>query len=202
MTKTNGIGSLFVILALALDISVVWAQFNQDQTQIIKDTAASICNTVDELRGKETDINIQGDVTAKLQGILGKIANVGAGGAGSLSQSEFEGLTRDATAAALTQDQGCRERVFNKMFDKLTPAPHAAPKASWKLCFGDGEGIHCREGADIYYDCNKYKSWNQAAWDNLANDLCGSKDKMTKIEIQNNHGGGCGWTGYTLKCNQ
>ena len=40
-----------------------------------------------------------------------------------LTWDEFEGLSQDATAAALKGDQGCRERVFNKMFDKLTISP-------------------------------------------------------------------------------
>jgi hypothetical protein len=92
---------------------------NPQQIQTIKDTAAAICNTVKEARGQKDDLQIAGDVQLKLNGLIGKVIDVGGSGKGSLSREEFNGLSREATATALEGDRGCRERLFNKMFDKL-----------------------------------------------------------------------------------
>jgi hypothetical protein len=108
---------LYAVLASGVSISAASAQLNPQQIQIIQDTAASICNTVREAKGQNSDVRVQGDINAQLGGLLGKIA--GASAKGSLTKEEFEGLSRDATATAMEGDRGCRERVFNKMFDKL-----------------------------------------------------------------------------------
>ena len=94
-------------------------QLNPQQIQIIENTAASICNTVKEAKGQKKDVQIEGDIKAQLNGLVGKIADLGGSAKGALTREEFEGLSRDATATALESDRGCRERVFNKMFDKL-----------------------------------------------------------------------------------
>jgi hypothetical protein len=104
----------------AIQGSQAQQQLSPEQVQMIRDTAASICNTVKEAKGQESDVQIQGDVEAKLGGLAGKLANVGGSGKGSLAREEFEGLSRDATATAMQGDRECRERLFDKMFDKLT----------------------------------------------------------------------------------
>jgi len=95
-------------------------QLNPQQIQIIKDTAQSVCNTVRDAKGQKSELQLQGDIKAELGGLAGKIVDAGIAGKGSLSREDFEGLSREATAAALEGDRGCRERVFNKMFDKLS----------------------------------------------------------------------------------
>lgn len=104
------------------------AQVDPQQIELIKNTAASICDVVNEAKGKKSDIQIKGDVKAQLSGLIGKVVDIGAGGAGTITQNEFEGLSQDATATALIGAQGCRERVFNKMFDKLTTIEDKLPK--------------------------------------------------------------------------
>lgn len=94
--------------------------------QQIQDTAASICNTVSKAKGQKSTVDIQGDVKAQLGGLIGKLAGAGLSGKGSLNAEEFEGLSQDATALALEGDRGCRERVFNKMVDKLSAAASPA----------------------------------------------------------------------------
>jgi hypothetical protein len=111
--------------ALAWEVGVVAAsaqQLNALELQLIRDTAMSICNTVKEAKGQKTDLQLEGEVKAQLRGLLGKVLDVGGASKGSLTREEFEGLSRDATATALEGDRGCRERVFNKMFDKLSDA--------------------------------------------------------------------------------
>jgi hypothetical protein len=80
------------------------------------------------------------------------------------------------------------------------PPPQPSGKTTFKLCFGEGGGDNCLAGADIKYGCPVYHSWSAKAWDDLATNLCGAKDKMTKVQTQNNGGGGCGWTAYALTC--
>jgi len=116
----------YLCAALAWWISLPAAsaqQLNSQQIQIIRDTAASICNTVKEAKGQKSESQIQGDVTAKLNGLVGKVIDIGGSGKGSLNDEQFEGLSRDATATALEGDRSCRERLFNKMFDRFSATP-------------------------------------------------------------------------------
>jgi hypothetical protein len=99
--------------------SALAQQLNVDQINLIKQTAADICNTVKEVRGVKTESEIQGDVQARLNGLLGKLVDLGVGAQGSTKTERFQGLTQDATAIAMQGDRECRERLFNKMFDKL-----------------------------------------------------------------------------------
>src|SRR5262249_44580186 len=116
-------GGLMAVLAWSTILSPASAQLNREQIQIIRDTAASICDTVKEAKGQKRNLELRGDVNANLAGLIGKVVNIGGSGKGSPTREEFEGLPRDATATALEGDRGCRERVFNKMFDKLGEAP-------------------------------------------------------------------------------
>jgi hypothetical protein len=96
------------------------AQLDPQQMGLIRDTATSICDTVKAIKGEKTDVQIQGTVKGELNGLLGRLASAGASGNGTISRDEFEGLTQDATAIALTGDRDCREHLFYKMFDKIT----------------------------------------------------------------------------------
>ena len=116
-----GLG-LAALLALGVGPGAASAeQLNEQQIQLIKDTAGSICNTVKDAKGQKTDIELEGDIRAQVNGLVGKLADLGGSVRGSLTHEEFEGLSRDATASALEGDRGCRERVFDKMFDRLVP---------------------------------------------------------------------------------
>ena len=98
-------------------------QLTADQVQTIKETAASVCNTVNEAKGRKSDSQIQGEVNAQMKNLLGKVFPVGGAARGSLSNEQFEGLSQEATATALEEDRGCREGVFDKMFDRYTQSP-------------------------------------------------------------------------------
>ncbi len=123
MTRIKLSLGLWLMLACSVCSSITSAQqLDPQQIQLIKDTAASICDTVKEAKGKMSNVQLQGEINAKLGGLIGKVVDVGGSGKGSLTSTseEFEGLSRDATAAALESTRGCRERVFDKMFEKLT----------------------------------------------------------------------------------
>jgi hypothetical protein len=143
---------LGLCFVLAWAAASAQAQLNQDQIQNIKDMAASICNTVSEAKGHKSDLQIQGDVTAKLGGLIGKVVDVGGSGKGSLSREDFEGLSRDATAAALEGDRGCRERVFTKMFDKLSYVPNNDPCAKERQQWEMTETVHSLQAYQYFLE--------------------------------------------------
>lgn len=128
------------------------AQLDDHQLQQIRDTAASVCNTVKEARSTKDDIQIQGDVKAELGGLARRLgANAEVSGKGAINRSEFEGLTQEATAIALSDDRGCRERLFGRMFDAATSAPvaPAQPARNPNALYQYGEVVAEVQGAVI-----------------------------------------------------
>jgi hypothetical protein len=163
--------SLCVILASGV---LAFAQeLNPEQTNIIRDTAASICNTVRDVKGQKSEVQIQGDVKATLSGVVKKLADLGVSGAGSLNREEFEGLSRDATATALEGDRGCRERVFNKMFDLVKShgdQPVKRISGIWNNS-STGETLTIRETGDIFISSSGQARFSQAVTQGGANIL-------------------------------
>jgi hypothetical protein len=123
--------SLAVALTLARP-SATEAGLDTQQLTLIKETAASICNTVKNVKGEKTDVQIRSEVKGKLSGLLGRlVGDTGAlnGATGALNKEEFEGLNQDAVADAVAGDRECREKLFDKMIDALTsPQKEAEPK--------------------------------------------------------------------------
>ena len=120
MTSRRFADSLIYIMTFCNFAPAFAQQINEQQTKLIQDTAANICDTVKEAKGQKTTVQLQGDISAKVSGLVGKLVDLGGSAKGGLTREEFDGLTQDATASALEGDRGCRERVFNKMFDKLS----------------------------------------------------------------------------------
>ncbi|WP_157080654.1 hypothetical protein [Methylobacterium variabile] len=98
-------------------------ELNAAQLEIIRNTAAKICNTVTETKGQKSETQIAGDVKAQLGGLAGRLANVGLDGKVSDRREAFEGLSQEATGDALQGDRGCRERLFMKMFEVVAREP-------------------------------------------------------------------------------
>jgi hypothetical protein len=114
--------SLGFCTVLACGLGVVAAsaqQLNPEQIQQIEYVTSFVCTTVKQQKGSTSREQLQADVNAKIGGIVGKVIPLGAGVQGSVSNENYEGLSRDATATALEGDRGCRERVFNTMFDRF-----------------------------------------------------------------------------------
>jgi hypothetical protein len=95
------------------------------QIGLIKAAATSICDTVKDITGQNTDILIKGTVMSELGGLIGKMADVGSIATGSMSHDEFEGLTRDATTIASAGDRECRMQLFPKMVEALSATSNA-----------------------------------------------------------------------------
>jgi hypothetical protein len=95
------------------------------QIGLIKAAATSICDTVKDITGQNTDILIKETVMSELGGLIGKMADVGSIATGSMSHDEFEGLTRDATTIASAGDRECRMQLFPKMVEALNATSNA-----------------------------------------------------------------------------
>jgi hypothetical protein len=95
------------------------------QIGLIKGAATSICDTVKDITGQNTDILIKETVMSELGGHIGKMADVGSIATGSMSHDEFEGLTRDATTIASAGDRECRMQLFPKMVEALNATSNA-----------------------------------------------------------------------------
>jgi hypothetical protein len=119
-------------ITVGMQLSAYSAQLDPQQMGLIRDTAASICNTVKDIKGEKTYAQIQGEVKGQLSGLLGKLSGTegSATGTGTLSRDAFEGLSQDATTTSLTADRDCRMNLFDKMFDKLTSAGSSANTGS------------------------------------------------------------------------
>ncbi|MDO9481123.1 MAG: hypothetical protein Q8S96_08875 [Hydrogenophaga sp.] len=110
----------YLALVFFLYSGVVSGQsIDAEQIKLINETASAICNTVNEAKGSKSTVDLEGEVKASLSGLAGKLVKLEGGGLAKLNTEDFEGLTREATASALEGDRGCRERIFNKMFDKI-----------------------------------------------------------------------------------
>jgi hypothetical protein len=95
-------------------------QIDPEQMRLINDTSATICNTVEHATGESSRSQVCGEVSGQLKGLLGRLAQAGMQGTGTLTTEQYDGLTRDAAAIALNGDRDCRERLFDKMFDTLS----------------------------------------------------------------------------------
>lgn len=91
-----------------------------------------------------------------------------------------------------------------------TSVPKLASQQT-RVCFGNGGGSNCKNGAQANYDCAFYRKiggGDQRTKDWLGEQLCttieGGRTKVMPFTVsvyQNNGGGECGWTGFTVTCN-
>jgi hypothetical protein len=128
MTKVKS--ALCAMLMCTTNVPVaVSQQLTQDQVTFVAETALRLCQTIPEARGRQSDAQLQSSVQVTLKGLVGRLFNVGAGVTGSVSQEEYEGLSREATAIALEGDRNCRIQMYDKIAQRLAPvlAPAPAP---------------------------------------------------------------------------
>jgi hypothetical protein len=102
---------LWAILVCATSASAAISQ-TPEQINIATAAAHNICQT-----------QLKGDVQAGIKGILKNFVEVGREGVGSISQQEFDGLSRDAAATVLQKGVDCRERIFTMLVNRLPPQP-------------------------------------------------------------------------------
>jgi hypothetical protein len=109
-------GALWAILIWAATASAaISQQFTRDELNWLVERAHDLCDAVKEARGKKSGTQLEAGAEAKVGGLFGKLVDVGGGTTATISREQFEGLSQEATAAALEGDRKCRERMVTKL---------------------------------------------------------------------------------------
>ena len=87
----------------------------------IRETAADICYTVEQ-RGRKSEAQLTGEVQAKVNGVVAKLADIGIKGSGHIDSMEYRGVSQEALATAFTASVNCREGVFKNLVDRMLPS--------------------------------------------------------------------------------
>jgi hypothetical protein len=106
----------------------------------IQETAAGICYTVEQ-KGDKSQAQLMGEVQAKVTGVVAKIADLGIKASGTTSSEEYRGVSQEALGAALLASAGCRERVFDKLIDKILPSKEGMVVPPKHICRNPSNGV-------------------------------------------------------------
>jgi len=110
---------------------------------LIANTADRICNII-STKGEADSVEAKGGVTAQLNGLASKLADIGISGSGSFNNESYQNVLRPDLPLALKDNAACKLKVFNSLQSKLletaptksgsgaaagpaTPAPRSAP---------------------------------------------------------------------------
>jgi len=107
----------------------------QQQSAALKDireAAADICDKVSQ-EGQHSETKLSGDVEAKLNGVIGKVVNLGIGGDAELQEEEHKGVIQQELATVLMHTADCRKDVFDQLVRLMIPPPPPPPQPPPKV---------------------------------------------------------------------
>ncbi len=84
----------------------------------ITDTADKICGSV-PTSGDHISLEVKGAISAQLNVLVKKLADLGISGNGDVSSGSYEGLLQQDLPAALADARGCKVHVFDKLQETL-----------------------------------------------------------------------------------
>lgn len=87
----------------------------------IRETAADICYTVQQ-EGQQSESKLAGQVEAKVNGVIAKIADLGLSGSGELKNESYQGIIRSELATTIKHSADCRKGVFDKLIERMLPS--------------------------------------------------------------------------------
>jgi hypothetical protein len=90
----------------------------------ITDTANQLCGTVAQ-SGEYNSVTVKGNVTAAINGLLKRFADLGISGAGDLTSTTYQGVLQQELITALEDVRDCKFRVFNILQEKLLPSKNS-----------------------------------------------------------------------------
>jgi hypothetical protein len=109
--------------------------YADDTTQALNEisgTADRICGNVAQ-SGHATSRQVSGEVTAELNGLVKRLADLGIKGNGSLNSTEYEGVLQPELRLALTDVRACKVHVFDILQEKMIPGAPQSRADSEKL---------------------------------------------------------------------
>lgn len=99
-------------------ISPALADNYKEALEQITTTAERICATA-PLKSSSNELELSGQAKADVKGLISKVADLGIAGAAKYKTAESEGVLQKDLAPLLSKSADCKERVFDKLFDKL-----------------------------------------------------------------------------------
>jgi len=84
----------------------------------ITKAADEICGIV-KLAGSYQNLNVKGQVQAKLSGLIKQLADLGISGAADYTADQYEGFVRSDLAGTFQQTAQCKFKVFDKLQEKM-----------------------------------------------------------------------------------
>jgi hypothetical protein len=118
------IAGVFGIFLYAANAEHAQAQVDLERAEkalaLIRETADGICGTV-RTEGTSDSEKVTGAVNAKLNGLIGKLADLGISGNGSYSADQYVGLIREDLPKALENVNACKTNVFDKLQPVMLP---------------------------------------------------------------------------------
>jgi hypothetical protein len=111
--------------AAVVTVCATTAAFSQtsleNQTKaldLITKTAEGVCGVV-KTAGSSQDINVKGDIQAKLNGLIKQLADIGVTGAANYDARQYEGFIQADLATAFQDNAKCKFNVFDKLQEKM-----------------------------------------------------------------------------------
>jgi hypothetical protein len=127
MGKLLGAG-LFVVFWF-FSVSSAMADNTKTALDEISGFAERVCQTA-PLKSSSNELDLSLQANADLKGLVSKVAGLGIDGAAKYKNNRSEGVLQKDLAPLLIKSVDCKERVSNKLIDKLiepTPPRAAAP---------------------------------------------------------------------------
>jgi hypothetical protein len=89
--------------------------------QLITNAANTICSTPLQ-HGHDQNSNVSASLDAAVKGLAAKLAKLGAKGTAQLTNTEYEGVTREQLLQALKDSNTCKNHVFDVLSDRMLPS--------------------------------------------------------------------------------
>ena len=118
-----------VIVCAAAPITIVRGQqlTIQQALQEIRNTAAEICQSA-PLEQTNQGVSLSGEASAKIGGLLGKLADLGVTGAGQYQTGSSKGVLQKDLVTAIQSANDCKLQVFMALQAKLLAGADPACK--------------------------------------------------------------------------
>ncbi len=100
----------------------------QQALQLILNTANEICQSA-PLEQTNRGVDLSGEASAKVGGLVGKLADLGVTGAANYQSGASKGVLQKDLIVAIQSANDCKLQVFTTLEAKLLPSPPAAARA-------------------------------------------------------------------------
>ena len=100
----------------------------QQALQLISNTANDICQAA-PLEQTNRGVDLSGEASAKVGGLVGKLADLGVSGAAQYQSGASKGVLQKDLIAAIQSANDCKLQVFRMLEAKLLPSPPPAARA-------------------------------------------------------------------------